>query len=420
MDAPETSGKNVIIIGAGIVGACSALYLQREGYNVTLITRDAPGEACSYGNSGGVGGPVSVLPLALPGILWRAPRYLMDPNQPLSIRWRNFPAMLPWFARFIQSSAPDRVEAITAARAKILLTGMDAFWPILEAAGAKSLLRSDPGLTVFESDAAFEASRSSRDLARRHGVGIEEVTGDQAREMNPALGPTVKWAAVVTDHHHTINPLRMVQMLIEQAVRAGALVRRETVRNIEIGTSGPGLVVTDAGSHSFDKLVVAAGVWSKSLARLLGTRVLLEAQRGYHNMLPNPGVTMTRMTTLADRNVVLTPMEHGLRITGIAEFALPEAPPRYVHADRLLRQAKAVVPKLNTAGAVRWMGSRPQTPDSLPVIGYAPRFPGRVVFAFGHGQNGLQMGAITGKLVSELVAGKPTSIDVTPYRADRF
>ena len=413
------NGRRAIVVGGGIVGTCTALYLQREGFDAVIIERDAPGEACSFGNAGGLGGGSSVAPLALPGIVRAAPRLILDVDEPLFIRWRDFPAMIPWFIRFARESARTRVERNARARASILGVLQNAYAPLLEAAGAEALVVRGGSLTVFESRDSMKNAAYALELGRRHGVEMEEVDGDKAREINPALGPRVACGIVYPNSAGIINPLRLTQTLIEHFKREGGAVRKDTVLGFEFANGSPTRLITNAGTESFELAVIAAGVWSKGLAAKLGTRVLMEAQRGYHAMLPEPGVSVPLRTSLAERNVIITPMEHGVRITGIAEFASPEAPPDYAHAERLIRQAREFLPGLNADGASFWVGPRPQTPDTLPVIGPSPRHP-NVLFAFGHGQNGLQMAAITGKLVSELASGRATSIDIGPFRPDRF
>ena len=413
------NGRRVIVVGGGIVGTCTALYLQREGFDALIIERDAPGEACSFGNAGGMGGGSSVAPLALPGIILAAPRLVFDADEPLFIRWRDFPAMIPWFIRFARESARTRVERNAAARASILGAVQDAYAPLLEAAGAQDLVARGGSLTVFESRDAMKNADYALELGRRHGVEMEEVDGDKAREIVPALGPRATCGIVYPNSANTINPLRLTQTLIEHFKREGGAVRKETVSGFEFANGTPSRLITNAGTESFELAVIAAGVWSRDLAAKLGTRVLMEAQRGYHAMLPEPGISVPLRISLADSNVIISPMEHGIRITGIAEFAHPDAPPNYVHAERIVRQAREFLPGLNADGASFWVGPRPQTPDTLPVIGRSPRH-SNVLFAFGHGQNGLQMAAITGKLVSELASGRATSIDIEPFRPDRF
>ena len=408
----------VIVVGAGVVGVCCASYLQRQGHDVTLIERGAPGEGCSLGNSGGFGVGL-VAPLATPGLLLRLPRLLLDPRQPLSVTPGQFVRLLPWFARFLAASRPGRVAEIAAARHQLSAQAFAALDPLLEDAGARSLVRRDGMLFVYESRRSLERARYGLDMARRFGVKVREIDGAEARDLEPALGPNVRHGVLFPDNGHTVNPLRLVQILARRFVERGGTLGRESVGSILIADDGRPRVETDAGSHAADAVVLAAGVWSKRFAAALGCDVPVTAERGYHAMIATPGVTLRAPVTLSDRNVVLTPMEEGLRITGISEFAALDAPPNAERADRIARQAGEFLPGLETVGMTRWMGPRPSTPDSLPFIGPAPRH-GSVYFAFGHSHMGLAWAAVTAKLIAEMVTGRPPSLECAPYRPDRF
>ena len=413
----EPAGRDVLVVGAGIVGVCCASYLQREGFRVTMIDRGAPGEGCSFGNAGGFGTGL-VAPIATPGLFLRLPRMLLDPRQPLNIAPANLPRLLPWFLCFVKSARRRRAEAIARARASLASRVFDAYAPLLAAAGAESLVRREGALVVFESRASLAKATYGLDVARRHGVRVEELSGAEARDREPALGPVVACAVLFPDNGHTVNPLRLVTTLSQRFVADGGSLLRESVTGIALDGGMPS-VVTGVATHRADAVVLAAGAWSKPFAAGFGARVLVEAERGYHAMLPDPGVALRAPVTISDRNIVVTPMEHGIRVTGIAEFASIDAPPNYGLADMVARQARDFLPGLGTAGASRWMGPRPSTPDSLPVIGPAPGHPA-VHFAFGHGHMGLAWAAITGRLIADMVAGRPPSLDCTPFRADRF
>jgi D-amino-acid dehydrogenase len=412
------SGKHAVIIGAGIIGVSCALYLQRAGFQVTLVDKGAPGDGCTFGNSGALG-IASVVPLATPGILKDVPRMLFDPLQPLSIRWAYLPWTLPWLVRFIRNSTRARVEKIADARDALLKGLFEAYEPLLEVAGARDLIKHTGLLTIYERDDGLAHAQYGLDLRRRRGIVVEEISGDEAREREPALGPAVKHGVVFPDVAYTVNPQRLAQKFAEQAVRDGGTLKRGTVTGFEMGPRGPRKVLTDAGDIEADLTVLAAGAWSKPLATQLGATVPLQAMRGYHSMMPDPGITLNGIVTSADRRLALTPMEGGLRASGTAEFASVDAPPNYARADMLTRHASAILPGLNVEGATRWMGSRPAMIDSRPVIGRSPRH-ANVLFAFGHDQTGIALGGVTGKLIAELATGQPPGVDLTPYRPDRF
>jgi D-amino-acid dehydrogenase len=416
--APMADGRQALVIGAGIVGTCSALYLQREGFDVTLIDRDGPGEGCSSGNAGGLG-IASFIPLAMPGSLGKVPAMLFDPDSALKIHWSHLPRALPWFIRFAQAGRPKRVEEIADALSAALADLFECYESLLAETDASDLVRREGKLYVYESEASFAGGQYSLDLRRRRGIEVRALSGDEAREIEPALGPAVKRGAYIPAAGQTINPLRLTQTLAQLFQKKGGTILRETVKGFELSTDGPPKVVTDAATHNPDLIVVAAGAWSKKLAAQLGTRVCMESQRGYHAMLPDAGVATRVSVQSSERHIIISQMEHGLRITGIADFEGLEAPPNYARADTIVRHAQALVPGLKSDGMTRWMGNRPSTPDSMPVIGPAPGHPS-VLFAFGHCMIGLGLGAVTGRTIGELAAGRKPSIDITPFRPERF
>ena len=410
--------RTVTVIGAGIVGVCCALHLQREGFKVRLVEKGEPGRAASFGNSGSFG-IASCVPFAMPGVLKKVPRMLFDPDSPLKLRWSHVPAALPWFLRFIEAARPSRVEAIAAARNSLLVHTHDGYAPLIEDADAGKWVKDDGLMMVFEGDAAFESAAYALDLRRRHGVHMDVLDGNEARQMEPALSPKVIKAVSLPDVNRTIDPFRLTEALANDLVRKGGEIVKADVRGFEIGGEGPTRIVTDWGAMAVDTVVIAAGVWSRPLAAQLGTHVPLEAERGYHVMFADQDFALRRAIVSADRNVSLAHMAEGIRATGIAEFAPPDAEPNMANARLVQRHAQALIPGLKGEPVSQWMGPRPSHPDSKPVIGRSPRF-ANVFFAFGHDHLGLTMAGITGMLVAELAAGKPASVDLAPFRPDRF
>jgi D-amino-acid dehydrogenase len=270
-------------------------------------------------------------------------------------------------------------------------------------------------LWVYETREAFEADRRFYDLRRRYGLVFEELSGAAAREMEPALSDVVRHALFTPQWSHVSDPKRIVDRL-----RLNLEQRGVPMIAGEMAAVADGAVVTTAGARlPFDHLVIAAGAWSGRLAKLVGDRALIESERGYNTTLPNPGVSLSREVIFAERQFVATPLDMGLRIGGAAEFAGLEAKPNYERSNALAELARRYLPGLSIAGGTRWMGHRPTTPDSLPVIGRSPRR-GNVFYAFGHSHTGLTFGPTTGRLIAELVAGRTPSVDVAPFGIERF
>ncbi|MDP7241202.1 MAG: FAD-dependent oxidoreductase, partial [Rhodospirillales bacterium] len=247
MSAPA----RVLVVGAGIVGTCCAVYLQREGFRVTLIDRDGPGEGCSSGNAGNfsVG---SVFPQSMPGIWRKVPGMLMDPLLPLSIRWRHLPAALPWFTRFTMNSRRRRVEEIGLALKALYGHVLDAYDALLKSAGAQDLIVCRGRLTTYESELSLQKDAYALELRRRHGIDVQILSGDEARKMEPALTPLVKRAAFLPAYAHTVNPLRLTQVLARNFTDQGGTVLRREVTDFEIGAEGPRRVITDGGDLDCD------------------------------------------------------------------------------------------------------------------------------------------------------------------------
>ena len=411
-------GGHFTVIGGGIVGVCCALYLQRAGFTVRLIEKGEPGRAASFGNSGSFG-IASCVPFAMPGVLKKVPRMMLDPDSPLKLRWSHVPSALPWFLRFIASARPSRVEEIARARNSLLVHTHTGYAPLIEGADAGQWVSDQSLMMVFENETTFEATAYALDLRRRNGVHMDILDGNEARQMEPALASSVVKAVSLPDVKRTIDPFRLTSSLAADFVRRGGEILNAEVRGFEFGGEGPTEILTDRGPLPVDLVVLAAGVWSRPLANQLGTDVPLEAERGYHVMFANPGFELKRALVSADRNVSLAHMVEGIRATGIAEFAAPDAPPDMANARLVQRHAQALVPGLKGEPASQWMGPRPSHPDSKPVIGRSPRH-ANVFFAFGHDHLGLTMAGITGKLVAELATGQPTTVDLTPFRPDRF
>jgi D-amino-acid dehydrogenase len=411
-------GGHFTVIGAGIVGIACASYLQRAGYRVTIVDSRPPGEGCSFGNAGLIS-PGACVPFSMPDLLWQVPRFLADPLGPLAVRWAYLPQALPWLVRFLAAGRPRRVREVSRAMAALHGRCFDAYAPLVKAAGAADLIRQSGQLYVSKRENGALGDALSRSLREEAGVKVEAIGPAELRQLEPALSPDYKSGLFFPDNGHSLNSFRLVQVLAEQVVRDGGDILRRTVGGFRFDAEKPSALLTDAGELPLDRLVIAAGAWSHRLTELLGTAIPLEAERGYHVMLPNPGVQPRLPISNKDHSFAATPMENGLRFAGTVEIGGVDAPPDYRRAKILLRHGKAMYPDLNTEGMTEWMGCRPSLPDGLPIIDVSPKFPS-VFFAFGHSHYGLMGAAITGKLIAELASGAPPSIDLAPYRASRF
>jgi D-amino-acid dehydrogenase len=416
---PYEKNRHFSVLGAGIVGLCCAVSLQKDGHRVTLVDRMDPGTGTSFGNAGLIQID-AVVPIATPGVLRNVPRMLLDPKGPLVVRWRYLHRIAPWLAKFVLAARPDSVERISMALASLLDRSNDAWLELIRAASAQEIWRQSGELHVYRKKEAWDEAQPTHDLRRRRGSLLEDLTVEEMRQLEPALSPDLYRGVFTPNANSITHPLHLSEKLFALFRRNGGEFIKDNVARIETGPDGePSQLIGEGETRPLDALVIAAGAFSKPFAKSTGASVPLDTERGYHLWLPDPRVEMRRPIIVGDHRFGIVPMTGGLRLVGTAEFAGLDLPPYWDRADILAELADPFVPGLNLDGAERWIGYRPSHPDSLPVIGRAP---GRkdVYLAFGHGHLGLTMGAITGELIADLAAGRAPAIDLAPFRAERF
>jgi D-amino-acid dehydrogenase len=411
--------SKTIVIGAGVAGMSAALYLQRAGVPVTVLDPSPPASGASFGNAGMISADTAV-PIALPGMLRKVPGWLTDPLGPLAVHPSYFPKALPWLLRWIEASRMSRVLAISDAMRALHRGAFDCWKELLGQQKFYDLIRPVGQVHVWEEETESASAALERQLRERQGIKSETLGLDDLQQMFPGMSRNVKRGVLVPGNGYTVNPQRLVQTLGELLVEAGGELLPERAMKIIPRDDGPGYrVMTNVANHMAERIVVAAGAWSQRLLDPLGIKVALETERGYHVMLPSPGVAVKTTISNKSRSFGVTPMEHGLRLAGTVEIAGLEAPPDERRAKILMQSAKAMFPDLDTRDYRLWMGFRPSTPDSLPILGEAPGRPG-LYFIFGHGHFGMTGGPPSARLVSRLITGAPAEFDPTPYSPQRF
>jgi D-amino-acid dehydrogenase len=410
--------KRVIVIGAGIVGVCCAAYLRRDGHDVQLVDRQGPAAGASYGNAGALS-PSSCIPLAMPGVLAKTPSWLLDPNGPLVVRPGYALRAAPWLLRFVLSARPAQVERAADALAALHGRVFDDYEPLVAAADCRDLIRRSGTLIAFSNEAAYRGSEGEFSMRRARGATIERIESHEMRQMEPALSDYYRFAAFQPEHGFAADPALLVTRIFEWFTDNGGTFVRAGAARLVAGPGKTSLELDNGKTLSADAIIIAAGAWSAKLLRTVGVRVPLETQRGYHLTLTNPSMTLSHPISLSQEKIYITPMRGGLRVAGTVEFAGLSAPPNWERARRLIEPVQRALPGLRYDEAKEWMGHRPCLPDSLPMIGPVRALPG-VLAAFGHGHNGMTGGPVTGRIVSDLVAGRAPPIDISPYRTDRF
>ena len=411
-------GKQVLVIGAGIVGCSAALWLQRDGHQVTIVDKSGPGEGASKGNASVIA-VESCIPVATPGILWDVPKYLSDPLGPLAIRWSYLPKLAPWLWRFVGSSSEAKVEQISIALRALLVEALAAHKELARAAGCADLIEDTGWLGIFESDAKFQSYQWDLDLQKRRGVKFEVLKAEEIRQFEPSLQPIYRHAVYYPENSYVLDNFRLVRTLAEDVTRNGGHVVVDEISDFEFDAGGPKAAIGKNGRYAFEAVVVAAGAWSRTLSAKLGESVPLETERGYHVTLPHAQKRPRMPLYSGDHSFAVTPLDIGLRFAGTVELGGLELPPNYRRAEVLIKHGRRMFGDLDQRDRSDWMGFRPSMPDSRPVIDRGRKFK-NTFFAFGHGHVGLTLGPITGKLIADLVSDRKPGIDLKPFAVDRF
>lgn len=413
-----TGARRAIVIGAGIVGICTGLELQRRGWDVTIVDRNAPGAACSFGNAG-ILASMAVVPVGLPGFERQLPRMLLDPDSPLVVRWRSLPQTLPWLLHFRRAAKAQRIPHISDAMGALYRTSVVLHRALAEEAGVPELVRSTPGLYVHRNPGAIDVwGGLAWQLRRERGAEIEVLDGAALRDAEPELSPAYTRGVRVGPMGYTANPLRLAQAYCSLFSRRGGQVLRAEVLRLR-PTEATVAVDTSATILEADKVIIAAGAWTRALVEPLGLALPLIAERGYHMTFADSDITLRHVVSELEMHFAVTPMETGLRIAGTEELGRADDPPSWRRATVLQKQARRMFPRARLEGGTQWMGPRPGMPDSLPAIGFLPGHP-NILVAAGHGHLGLTGAPHTGRIVAALASGEPAGIALEPYAPDRF
>lgn len=409
---------DVTVLGAGIVGICAGLSLIERGFKVTLVDRDAPGQATSFGNAGVIS-PWSIIPQAMPGVWKQLPKWVLDPLGPASVKPSYLPKLAGWGLRFLAQSSPDNARKNSAAMDFLNRDCVDLFRQHLAGTGHEDLIRDSYYVHAFRDGSAARLEGLDNTLRREAGANLERISGSELQVLEPALSTDFEAAIVIKGQARALSPGKIGAVLADKFRRSGGDVKKAVVHSINPDENKGWTYTTDQGDVSTDKIVLAMGVWSAELLKPLGIKVPLEAERGYHVCFTDPDIELNHSVLDVDRKFVASSMTDGLRVAGNAEFAGLDAPANDKRIQMLIKVARQALPELNTKNYTSWSGQRPSFPDSLPCIGELQGFPG-LISAFGHSHYGLMQAPKTGRVVADIIEGLPMNSDLSAYSVARF
>lgn len=410
---PET----VTILGAGIVGICTALSLLERGVSVRVIDRSAPGQDTSFGNAGVIS-PWSIVPHAHPGIWRDIPSMMFGRYRPLSVRAAAWPAMIRWGRTFLRNANEKKLRQSADAMEVLCAPSVDLYRHHLTGTGADDLVTDAIYIHAFRNPKSASLTSLGYRVRQEKGAELEVIGQAELRRLEPALSPAFQAAVVIKGQARARNPGRIGAVLADKARGLGAAFLQRHVRALVRAEEG-WRITCDTEELTAKTVIVAMGAWSANLLKPLGYALPLMAERGYHVEFPNPGIDIAQSVMDTDASCIASSMEGGVRFAGQAEFARIDTPMDARRKTHLTHLAKAAFPELNTESPRLWMGHRPSFPDSLPVLGPLEHEDG-LYLNFGHSHHGLMMAPKSGEVLADVITHRPPNHDMRGFAASRF
>ena len=417
MNEDASIKSSVGVIGAGIQGVCISLYLLKKGFKVTLIDRDNPGkDSASYGNAGHFS-PYASVPINRPDILVDIPSMLLSSTGPLALKWNYVIKMIPWFLKFIKNCNKKNMMHTAKYMHQILNLALPAYDELFQDIDISGLIESK-GIIYFWTNKDLKSRELEIDIRNRLGVKQQLLTPHEIHDLEPHIKKIYHGGVLYPYARHTRNPKKILLKLFDSFLEKGGRFEKQNVQTIAFSSNNKPIIKTDLKFFTFEKAVVACGAFSKKLTDQVDEKIPLDTERGYHVHFKGHDHLLSRPVIFLNRGFGITPMEQGLRVVGTVEFGGLNNPPSKKRIKNLVNSAKYLFPELGEYED-EWLGFRPTLPDFLPVLGPSKNHK-NLFYSFGHHHLGWTLGAISGKILAEMIAGEKTNLDLSPYNSLRF
>jgi len=404
------------IIGTGIQGVCNALFLQKKGYQVTLFDKDEPGNlSASYGNAGHFS-PYASIPLNRPDILTDVPAMLLSSSGPLALKWNYVPKMIPWFLKFLKNCSTKNMMHTAKYMHQILDLALPTYDELFDEIDLSGLVENK-GIMYIWNDKNIKSRELEIKIRNEIGAEQQLLNQKEIHDLEPNIKKIYHAGVFYKKARHARNPKRILLKLFDLFLKKGGKFLKLNIKDITFDNEKPTLK-SEAQQFTFDKVVIACGAFSKKLTDKLDEKIPLDTERGYHIHFKDCDHLISRPVVFQNRGFGMTPMEQGLRVVGTVEFGGLENPVSKGRIKNLINNAKYLLDGL-PEHEDEWLGFRPTLPDYLPVIGPSKNYK-NVFYSFGHHHLGWTLAAISGKIISKMIADKKTNLNLEPYSSKRF
>ncbi|MDZ7614146.1 MAG: FAD-dependent oxidoreductase [Flavobacteriaceae bacterium] len=411
--------KNIIIIGGGIIGLCSAYYLHKEGHQITIVDQSNLDSGASYINAGYLS-PSHLIPLSAPGVMKKGIKWMLNPASPLYIKPRLEPDFLKWVWAFNKSCNAAHVSKAIPVIKSIALLSQNLMEEIKTTENFKFHYVKKGLLMLCQTEKMLEEEIKLIDLARQSGLDAEVLSMTELKKLEPNVKIEAIGATYFKCDQHT-TPLEFMEEMKKYLLSMGVeIIRNEEVTDLTLTKGKITSIQTSKQSLKADEFVLAAGAWSGLISKKLGFEILMQAGKGYAINRKKPtGITLPAI--LAEAKVAITPMNGFTRFAGTMEITEINDNLNRTRVEAIARAAKRYYPEIELSSEEKEhasFGLRPLSFDGLPYIGKSDRCKNLTV-ASGHAMMGWSMATATGKLVSEIISDKKTSLNIAPFAVDR-
>ena len=408
--------KSIAVIGAGIIGICSAYFLQKSGFKVTLVDHNKPGSMTSYGHACTFA-DYACIPVNSPTIFKDLPSLLLKQNGPLAVDFKYILKNLPWALSFLKNCRKNKVEYIASSLANFLSHSRLSYDQLFEEVDVSQYINNNETLYLYKTEKEFQAAKYSIDLRKKNNVKIKKLNAAEIHEIEPNIAQVYFCGLIFEGSRHTINPIKVSEKIFETFLQNGGSYINKKITLINNTVNGI-TITSENNTFDFDKIIISAGSWSRELALMIGDKFPLDTERGYHVLFENEKKLISRPVGWSQSGFYLIQIEEGIRAAGTVEIAGLQKNPNPKRLKMIENESRKLIPTLGKVKST-WLGFRPTLPDSLPVIGQSTKDK-NVFYAFGHQHIGWTLGAVTGKAITELVNNRNPNFDLSFFNPNRF